>query len=54
MNNQQLTLESELISRYKVWLTNGTWSPTYWKNKGHWRSEIQQKIKELQRITKNN
>lgn len=48
----QLTLESELISRYKVWLTSGTWSSTYWKNKGHWRSEVEQKIKELQKINK--
>lgn len=42
----------DLIQRYKNLLISGKHSPTYWKNKGHWISEIDIKVKQLEKIIK--
>ena len=38
----------ELVSRYKASLSQGVYPKLYYKNYGHWRGEIEQKIKELE------
>lgn len=43
-----MTIEQELISRYKAWLLSGTWASEYYKSKWHWKHEILEKIKELE------
>lgn len=48
MTEQETINIKEIISRYRNWITAGTWASEYWKNKGHWKSEIEQKIKELE------
>jgi len=45
-------MEQEIIDRYRIWLTSGTWSSIYWKNRGHWKAEIESKIKELSKKLK--
>jgi hypothetical protein len=42
----------ELISRYKAWVSKGVYPKEYYKNYGHWKSEIETHIKYLEQKLK--
>lgn len=43
-----MSAEEELVSRYKTLIRSGCHHNPYCKNRGHWISEINTKIKQLE------
>lgn len=49
----ETTVEEELITRYRNWLTMNSWASGYWSNRATWEAEINKKIEELKlKLTK--
>lgn len=46
-----MTIEEELISRYKALLLRGIHNP-YYNSKWEWIKEVNEKIKELEKVIK--
>lgn len=47
MTPEQINI-TEMISRYKSWITNNIPHNPYYKSKWEWENEVKEKIKELE------